>query len=179
MIKSMSKKKEEEVNSEDKDHEELANDSSTDTQSDNKESEISELKDKYLRLFAEFDNYKKRTARERLDLIRTASEDLVSRLLPVLDDFERARKNAEDPTSSETFSDGVALVYHKLHQVLETKGLRAMDTEQREFDPELHEAITKIPVSDEALKGKIIDFIEKGYYLNDKIIRHGKVVIGE
>src|SRR5690606_12798510 len=151
----------------------------TEAQSSQLELELGELKDKYLRLFAEFDNYKKRTARERLDLIRTASEDLIARLLPILDDFERAKKNAEDPSSPETFSEGVALVYQKLHNVLESKGLKAMDPEQRDFDPELHEAITKIPAPNEALKGKIIDTIEKGYYLNDKIIRHAKVVIGE
>lgn len=151
-----------------------------DTPSDNNsENEMAELRDKYLRLFAEFDNYKKRTARERLDLIRTAAEDLVTKLLPVLDDFDRAKKNADDASSSETFSEGVSLVYQKLHHVLEAKGLQAMDIEEKEFDPELHEAITKIPAPDASLKGKIIDHVEKGYYLNDKIIRHAKVIIGE
>ncbi|MCL4108702.1 UNVERIFIED_CONTAM: hypothetical protein GTU68_007020 [Idotea baltica] len=146
---------------------------------DDYEQEIQGLKDKYLRLFAEFDNYKKRTARERLDLIRTASEDLMLKLLPVLDDFDRAKKNAESNDSVENFSEGVSLVYQKLYQILESKGLKAMDAEVVDFDPELHEGITRIPVQDPALKGKIIDFIEKGYYLNDKIIRHAKVVIGE
>jgi molecular chaperone GrpE len=144
-----------------------------------KDQEVAELKDKYLRLFAEFDNYKKRTARERLDLIRHASEDIMVGLLPVLDDFDRAKRNADDGNSEESFSEGVQLVYHKLRQVLQQKGLKEMDTEETEFDPELHEAITKIPAPNEALKGKIIDHIEKGYYLNDKIIRHAKVVIGE
>ncbi|NND31418.1 MAG: nucleotide exchange factor GrpE [Saprospiraceae bacterium] len=152
---------------------------STDGANSEDTNEVSELKDKYLRLFAEFDNYKKRTARERLDLIRTASEDLVVRLLPVLDDFDRAKKNADDPTSAETFSEGVSLVYQKLNQILESKGLKAMDIGETEFDPELHEAITKVPVKDEKMKNKIIDHIEKGYFLNDKIIRHAKVVIGE
>lgn len=141
--------------------------------------ELAAMKDKYLRLFADFDNYKKRTNRERLDLIRNATEDLISRLLPVLDDFDRAKKTAEDPSNDETFPDGMKLVYNKLYQILESKGLEPMDPDETEFDPELHEAITKIPASDEDLKGKIIDHIEKGYYLNDKIIRHAKVVIGE
>ncbi len=141
--------------------------------------ELAELKDKYLRLFAEFDNYKKRTARERLDLIRTASEEVVRALLPVFDDFDRAKKNAEDPSSNEVFSEGVALVYHKLYQIMEAKGLKAMTTEDNVFDPELHEAITKIAVPDPSMKGKVIDVIERGYYLNDKIIRHAKVVVGE
>ena len=143
------------------------------------EDQVKELKDKYLRLFAEFDNYKKRTARERLDLIRTASEGVIGSLLPVLDDFDRARQTAEAGAEGEAFSEGVNLVYNKLYQVLKAKGLEPMDIENRDFDPELHEAITKIPAPSKELKGKIIDYIEKGYYLNEKIIRHAKVVIGE
>ena len=170
------KKKEGNANKSDSEDEKINHQTGSNTDEEN---ETSELKDKYLRLFAEFDNYKKRTARERLDLIRTASEDLVSRLLPVLDDFDRAKKTADDPATEETFSEGVSLVYNKLHQILESKGLKAMDTSETEFDPELHEAITKIPAPNESMKNKIIDHIEKGYYLNDKIIRHAKVVIGE
>lgn len=143
------------------------------------EEELATMKDKYLRLFAEFDNYKKRTNRERLDLIRNATEDLITRLLPVLDDFDRAKKTADDPKNDETFPDGVKLVYNKLYQILEGRGLEPMDSDEIDFDPELHEAITKIPAPNEDLKGKIIDHIERGYYLNDKIIRHAKVVIGE
>ncbi len=173
----MAKKKKAKANSEDTSPAESVEEQNT-VEEASQESEVSELKDKYLRLFAEFDNYKKRTARERLDLIRTASEDLISKLLPVLDDFERARKLAEDESSDETFSEGVTLVYQKLHQVLESRGLKAMEDDV-EFDPELHEAITKIPVEDKDKKGKVIDTIEKGYYLNDKIIRHAKVVIGD
>ncbi|MBX2817056.1 MAG: nucleotide exchange factor GrpE [Saprospiraceae bacterium] len=149
------------------------------TEGKSTEDELAELKDKYVRLFAEFDNYKKRTNRERLDLIRNAGEDLISKLLPVLDDFDRAKKTADDPSNEETFSDGVKLVYNKLYQILEGRGLEAMDPDEMDFDPELHEAITKIPAPSEDLKGKIIDHIEKGYYLNDKIIRHARVVIGE
>ena len=146
---------------------------------ESEEDQVGQLKDKYLRLFAEFDNYKKRTARERLDLIKTASEDLIGQLLPVLDDFDRAKENAAAGAQGESFSEGVNLVYNKLYTVLKAKGLQPMDLENKEFDPELHEAITKIPAPSEDQKGKIIDYIEKGYYLNDKIIRHAKVVIGE
>ena len=140
-------------------------------------SEVSEMKDKYLRLFAEFDNYKKRTSRERLELLRNAAEDMVVDLLPVLDDFDRIRKNED--ADEQSFRDGVRLVYQKLRQSLERKGLQEMDPDEVDFDPELHEAITRIPAPSEELSGKILDHIEKGYYLNDKIIRHAKVVIGQ
>jgi molecular chaperone GrpE len=143
------------------------------------EAQISELKDKYLRLFAEFDNYKKRTARERLDIIRTATEELMLALLPVLDDFDRAKKLSDDENTEEKFSDGVNLVYQKLYSTLMQRGLIPMDSENQDFDSELHEAISKVKAPSKKLTGKIIDYIEKGYYLNDKIIRHAKVVIGE
>lgn len=141
--------------------------------------EVAELKDKYLRLFAEFDNYKKRTVKERLDLLRTAAQDTIASLLPVLDDFDRAKKTADDEGTDETFSEGVLLVYNKLYSVLKNHGLEQMESDGAEFDPELHEAITEIPAPDDKLKGKVIDTIEKGYYLRDKIIRHAKVVVGK
>ncbi|MDH3244418.1 MAG: nucleotide exchange factor GrpE [Saprospiraceae bacterium] len=141
--------------------------------------ELRELKDKYLRLLAEFDNYKKRTMKERLELIRNASAEMLVSLLPVLDDFDRAKKVAEADDSKELFSDGVQLVYNKLYQTLQSKGLKSMDLEGVEFNPELHEAITKIPAPKDDMRGKVLDVIEKGYYLNDKIIRHAKVVVGE
>ena len=141
--------------------------------------EVAELKDKYLRLFAEFDNYKKRTVKERLDLLRTAAQDTIASLLPVLDDFDRARQTADDDHTDETFSEGVLLVYNKLYNVLKGHGLEPMESTGAAFDPELHEAISEIPVTDEAMKGKVIDTIEKGYYLRDKIIRHAKVVVGK
>lgn len=143
------------------------------------EQEISEAKDKYLRLFAEFDNYKKRTIKEKLEQMRTASQGLLQALLPVLDDFDRAKKSADDENSTEVFSDGVSLVYNKLNNVLKAKGLKEMETENQSFDPELHEAISEIPAPNEEMKGMIIDTIEKGYYLNEKIIRHAKVVVGK
>jgi len=142
------------------------------------ESTIQELKDKHLRLLAEFDNYKKRTMRERLDLLNSASRDVIVSLLPVLDDFDRAKKSADDPSNEEVFSAGVTLVYNRLYNVLQNMGLKAMNSTGEKFDVELHEAITEIPVPDENMKGKVIDTLENGYMLNDKIIRHAKVVVG-
>lgn len=142
------------------------------------ENENQELKDKYLRLFAEFDNYKKRTVKERLDLMRTAAQETILAILPVLDDFDRAKKLADEPGSTEVFSEGANIVYHKLYAVLKNKGLEPMDTHHQPFDPEFHEALTEIPAPTDELKGKIVDTIEKGYKLGDKIIRYAKVVVG-
>ena len=141
--------------------------------------ELTEAKDKYIRLYAEFDNYKKRTVKERLDLISTAGRDTISSFLPVLDDFERAKKSADDEKTKEVFSEGVSLVYNKLQGLMSSKGVRAMESTGEAFDPDLHEAITEIPAPTEELKGKVIDTVEKGYFLNDKIIRHAKVVVGK
>ena len=138
-----------------------------------------ELKDKYIRLYAEFDNYKKRTVKEKLEFMKTAAQDMMAALLPIIDDFDRAKKNAEDDANNEVFSEGIQLVYQKFNHTLQQKGLKAMDTNGESFDPELHEAISEIPVTDDMMKGKIIDTIEKGYFLNDKIIRHAKVVVGK
>jgi molecular chaperone GrpE len=139
---------------------------------------VSELRDKQLRLLAEFDNYKKRTMRERLDILNSASKDVMVSLLPVLDDFDRAKKSADDPNNEEVFSEGVSLVYSRLYNILQNLGLKAMTSTGEPFDAEYHEAITEIPVPDESMKGKVIDTLEKGYMLNDKIIRHAKVVVG-
>lgn len=144
-----------------------------------KTAELSELKDKYLRLFAEFDNFKKRTSKEKLEMIKTASLDMIEVLLPVLDDFDRAKKSADDENSAEVFSEGVTMVYNKLHSLLKLKGLIQMESDGQVFDPELHEAITEMPAPEENMKGKIVDTIEKGYLLQDKIIRHAKVVVGK
>lgn len=141
--------------------------------------QLDALKDKYLRLVAEFDNYKKRTVKEKLEFMKTAAQDTLSALLPVLDDFDRAKKTAEDENSAETFSEGVQLVYNKLYNVLKQQGIEPMETNGEAFDPELHEALTEIPAPTEDLKGKIIDTIEKGYFLKGKIIRHAKVVTGK
>ena len=143
------------------------------------EQEVGEAKDKYLRLYAEFDNYKKRTMKERITLIGTAGRDTIAALLPVMDDFDRAKLSADDENSEEVFSEGVALVYNKLHGMLKSKGVTSMESTGEIFDPEIHEAITEIPAPNEDLKGKVIDTIEKGYLMNDTIIRHAKVVVGK
>ncbi len=143
------------------------------------EQELGEAKDKYLRLFAEFDNFKKRTIKERIDFMSTAGRETIAAVLPVLDDFDRAKKSAEDSESQEVFSEGVTLVYNKLHGIMKAKGVTAMESTGETFDPELHEAITEIPAPTEEMKGKVIDTIENGYLLNDKIIRHAKVVVGK
>ncbi|MBK8052232.1 MAG: nucleotide exchange factor GrpE [Saprospiraceae bacterium] len=139
--------------------------------------ELDESKDKYLRLFAEFDNFKKRSVKERFELMKTAAQETITALLPVLDDFDRAKKSAE--SGAETFSEGVQLVYQKLYSTLEHKGLKSMESTGADFDPEWHEAITDIPAPSEEMKGKIIDTVEKGYVLSDKIIRYAKVVVAK
>lgn len=138
-----------------------------------------ELKDKYVRLFADFDNYKKRVARERLELIKEAGKDVILNLLPVLDDFERAIKAAENATEVVPVKEGMSLIHNKLLKNLEQKGLKAVEPKGEAFDVEYHEAITEIPAPTEELKGKVVDVVEKGYYLNDRIIRYAKVVVGK
>lgn len=137
-------------------------------------------KDKFLRLFAEFENYKKRTTKERIDLFKTASEDVMVALLPVIDDFERALTHINDDKEAEELRKGVELIYQKMLSVLEQKGLAAIKVEQGDvFDADDHEAVTQIPAPSDDLKGKIIDVIEKGYKLGEKVIRFPKVVIGQ
>lgn len=144
-----------------------------------KQQEIGELKDKYIRLMAEFENYKRRTIKEKMDLMDTAAKSTISALLPVIDDFDRAKANAESEESTEPFSEGVMLVYNKLHTTLKQKGLLPMESNGVDFDPEFHEAITEIPAPTPELKGKVIDTVETGYTLKDKIIRYAKVVVGK
>jgi molecular chaperone GrpE len=143
------------------------------------EKQLNESKDKYLRLFAEFENYKKRTMKEKLDLMKTAAQDTLNSILPTLDDFDRAKISADDESSPEEFSEGVRLVYDKLYATLLARGLKKMNSTGETFDPELHEAITEIPAPSEDMKGKVIDTVQTGYYLQDKIIRHAKVVVGK
>lgn len=141
--------------------------------------EIGSLKDKYLRQVAEFDNYRKRNAKERIELIQTAGKDVIVSLLEVMDDCERAEKQIATALDVSAVKDGVQLVFQKLRNTLQAKGLKAMESTGLEFNPDIHEAITEIPAPSETLKGKVIDEIEKGYYLNDKIIRFAKVVVGK
>ncbi|MBT8266324.1 MAG: nucleotide exchange factor GrpE [Bacteroidia bacterium] len=150
------------------------------TREEKLEEELQIEKDKFLRLFAEFENYKKRTSKERIDLFKTAGEDVMLALLPVLDDFERALSHIEDDKEAEDLRKGVLLIYNKLLTALEQKGLKAITIEKGDdFNPDNHEAITQIPAPNDKLKGKIIDVVEKGYVLGDKVIRFPKVVIGQ
>lgn len=184
----MSKKKQKEDKSTGQDekhnenHEAVATEQNADgngAQTNNVEKEYQDLKDKYLRLVAEFDNYRKRTLKEKVDLMATASKDVIKALLPVLDDFDRAKKSAETESSSEVFSEGVQLVYHKLYKILEGQGVKPMESNGQPFDPDQHEAITEIPAPTPDLKGKVVDTVEKGYFLKDTIIRYAKVVVGK
>lgn len=143
------------------------------------ENEVAELKDKYLRLAAEFENYKRRTSKERIDLFKTANQELMVALLPVLDDFDRARQHTQGVADAEALRNALDITYNKLTKTLQQKGLAPMDAKGGAFDAELHEAITQIPAPSDDLRGKIVDEIEKGYYLGDKVIRHAKVVLGQ
>ena len=145
---------------------------------DKMEAELAEAKDKYLRLFSEFDNYRRRTAKEKLELLQTAGERIMVSLLPVIDDFNRAEKSL-DSNDAEAIAEGVRLISDKFVKILDAEGLKIMDTKEgTDFDTELHEAVTQIPAPSKKLKGKIVDTIESGYYLGEKVIRHAKVVIG-
>lgn len=141
--------------------------------------ELEEQKDKYLRLFADFDNAKKRTAKERIELIQTAGKEVVQSLLDVLDDCDRAEKQLQQSDDIKTIKEGIQLIFNKLRNTLQARGLQPMQSIDTPFDVEKHEAITEIEAPDEALKGKVLDEIQKGYLLNDKIIRFAKVVVGK
>lgn len=151
----------------------------TESQESKLEAEVADLKDKYLRLYSDFENFRKRTAKERIDLIKTASEDVLKDLIPVVDDFERATKASENESDTVKIREGNQLIFHKLVRILETKGLKVMDDlTGKPFDPETQEAITQIPAPTEQLKGMVIDVVEKGYTLGEKVVRYAKVVTG-
>jgi molecular chaperone GrpE len=139
--------------------------------------ELKEVKDKYLRLMAEFENFKRRNAKERVELIQTAGKDIVQSLLDVLDDSDRAARQLETSEDIVVIKEGISLVFNKLRNTLQQKGLKAMESQGEEFNPDIHEAITEIPAA--GMEGKVIDVIQPGYYLNDKLIRHAKVVVGK
>lgn len=143
------------------------------------QAELEEQKDKYIRLFAEFDNFKKRNAKERYELMQTAGRDIITALLDVLDDCDRAEKQIQASEDTEQIKQGVSLVFNKLRSTLQNKGLKPMESINTVFDVEKHEAITEIPAPTEELKDKVVDEITRGYYLNDKIIRFAKVVVGK
>ncbi|MGA0555257.1 nucleotide exchange factor GrpE [Larkinella sp. VNQ87] len=140
--------------------------------------ELTDLKDKYLRLYADFENFRRRTAKEKVELISTANEGLLVALLPVLDDFERAMKSAETTSDVDVLKEGVQLIFNKFCKVLESKGVKPMESVGQVFNPDLHEAITQFPAPSDDLKGKVIDETEKGYFLNEKVIRFAKVILG-
>lgn len=146
---------------------------------DQLKADLAEQKDKYLRLMAEFENFKRRTAKERLDLIQTAGKDIIVSMLEVLDDCDRAEKQLNSTEDISVQKEGIQLVFNKVRATLQSKGVTAMESVNKDFDVELHEAITEVPVTDENLKGKVVDEITKGYFLNDKIIRFAKVVVGK
>lgn len=139
--------------------------------------ELTAANDKYLRLYAEFDNYKRRTAKERIELMQTAGKDIIANLLPVIDDFERALKSFETATEVTPLKEGISLIGQKLKNILLQQGLKEIASIGKPFDAELQEAITNIPAPSEDLKGKVIDEIEKGYFLHDKVLRYAKVVV--
>jgi len=141
--------------------------------------ELADAKDKYLRLYSEFENYRRRTAKEKLELIQTGTEGLITALIPIIDDFERAQKSNEEDADLKSVQEGMNLIANKFNSTLVQKGLKVMESKQGiDFDPELHEAITQIPAPTKKLKGKVVDVVEKGYFLGDKVVRFAKVVTG-
>jgi molecular chaperone GrpE len=141
--------------------------------------ELEEQKDKYVRLFAEFENYKRRNSKERIELIQTAGREVIVSLLQILDDCDRAEKQMQESNDAEQIKEGILLIFNKFRKTLQAQGLKAMESIHTDFDVEKHEGITEIPVDDKKLRGKVIDEIEKGYYLNDKLIRFAKVIVGK
>lgn len=143
------------------------------------EAKLAELQDKYLRVSAEYDNYRKRTLKEKVELLKTAGEESLTRILPVIDDFERALSSMDTAKEIDPVKEGIRLIYSKFKDTLSQQGLKEIESLNMEFNTDLHEAITKIPAPSEELKNKVLDVVQKGYYLNDKVIRFAKVVIGE
>lgn len=148
------------------------------SEEDRLKGEIADWQNKHLRLYAEFDNFKRRTSKERLELLQVAGKDVIVDLLPVIDDFERALKSMETATDIEAVKEGIKLVHNKLKNTLMQKGLKEMESLGTEFNADVHEGITNIPAPSPDMKGKVLDELEKGYYLNDKVIRFAKVIIG-
>ncbi len=152
---------------------------SNDDEAEKLKMELAESKDKHIRLIAEFENFKRRNSKERLELIQTAGKDIIQSLLVVLDDVSRAEKQMKSTDDVALIKEGVTLIFNKLHNIMQQKGLKEMEAMNVDFDADVHEAITEIPAPTEEMKGKIIDVVEAGYYLNDKLIRHAKVVVGK
>ena len=146
---------------------------------ENAQKEVEDLKDKHLRLSAEFDNYRKRTLKEKAELIKNGAEKTMTAILPILDDFERALKNMEASEETQDMREGVELIFNKFHKVLNQEGLQVIETEGKDFDTDFCEAIALIPATSDDMKGKILDCVQTGYMLNDKVIRHAKVVVAQ
>jgi molecular chaperone GrpE len=140
--------------------------------------ELGEMKDKYIRMYSEFENFRRRTSKEKVELIQNASQNVLRELIPVVDDFERAQSSFETATDIQPIKEGISLVFDKLNNTMTRQGLKPMDAQGKVFDAELHECITQID-AEESMKGKVVDVIEKGYTLNDKVIRYAKVVVGK
>lgn len=143
------------------------------------EEKLAEANDKYMRLAAEFDNYRKRTLKERMDMMKYGGEDVIKDLLPILDDLDRNAQAMEKTDDIKIVREGISLIQNKLLQILQQKGLSEVEAQGQEMDTDLHDAVTTIPAPDSMLKGKVVDVIQKGYKLSDKVIRHAKVVVGE
>lgn len=143
------------------------------------EEKLAEMQDRYLRLSAEYDNYRKRTLREKIELTKNAGENILISIIPVIDDFERAMKLMEASSDCTSMKSGIDLIYNKFSEFLKQNGIREIESLNKDFNVDLHDAITKIPAHDETMKGKVVDVVQKGYWLNDKVLRHSKVVVGE
>lgn len=143
------------------------------------EATIADLKDKYLRQAAEFDNYRKRVLKEKSELIQNGGESVISSLLPIIDDFERALQNMEKSDDTAALKEGVELIYQKFMKTLESNGLKTIETKEADFNTDFHEAVAMIPAPNDESKGKVVDCVQKGYKLNDKVIRHAKVAVGQ
>ena len=143
------------------------------------EAKVAELQDKYLRLSAEFDNYRKRTLKEKADLLKTAGEESLMRILPVLDDLERAINSMDSAKDINPVKEGIRLIYNKFKEILAQQGLKEIEANNQGFNTDLHEAVTTVPAQDQESKGKVLEVIQKGYFLNEKVIRFAKVIIGE
>lgn len=168
--------KEEELVNEEASQEEMNEETKTEPTAEEK---YAELHDKYIRIHAEFDNFRKRSNKEKIEVITNANAGVLTSLLPVIDDFERAIQNNQTAEDIESVKEGFVLIYNKFKSILESKGLVAMDSEGKEFDVEMHEAIANIPAPSKDLTGKVVEAVEKGYLLNDKVIRFAKVVVGQ
>ena len=178
-VKKKSEKVSTENTVEDKVDDQVVSEENTIKEEPTQEEKYNELNNRFLRLYAEFENYRKRTNKERLDLITNANSDLLKDLVPVIDDFERAIANNVESNDIDGIKEGFSLIYTKYKGLLQSKGLKAMDAKGNLFDSELHEAIANLPTEDKKMKGKVIDDVEKGYFLNDKVLRFAKVVVGQ